>query len=41
MSFSVTGAHVCVVLLFVYLFIGAWARGWVVDTAGHGGDSIQ
>ena len=27
----------CVVLiLFVYPFIGAGARGWVVDTAGHG-----
>ena len=41
MSFSVTGAHVCVVLFyFVHLFIGAGARGWVVDTAGHRGGSI-
>ena len=37
MSFSVTGTHVCVVLFyFVYPFIGAGDRGWVVDTAGHG-----
>ena len=41
MSFSVTGAHVCVVLFyFVYLFVGVGARGWFVDTAGLGGGSI-
>ena len=43
MSFSVTGAHVCVVLFyFVYLFIeeGGGACGWVVDTPGHRGGSI-
>ena len=41
MLFSVTGAHVGVVLFyFVYAFIGAGARGWVVDTAGHGGGYI-
>ena len=41
MSFSVTGAHVCVVLFyFVYLFVGVGAHGWVVDTAGQGGGSI-
>ena len=41
MSFSVTGAHVCVVLFyFVYSFIGAGAHRWVVDTAGHRGGSI-
>ena len=34
MSFSVTGAHVCV-FYFVYPFVEAGARGWVVDTAGH------
>ena len=33
-----TGAHVSVVLFcFVFPCIGAGARGWVVDTAGHGG----
>ena len=40
MSFSVTGNHACVVLIyFVYPFAGVGARGWVVDiyTAGHGG----
>ena len=41
MSFRVTGAHIGVVLFyFVYPFIGAGARGWVVDTAGLGGWSI-
>ena len=41
MSFSVTGAHVFVVLFcFVYLFIGAGVRAWVMDTAGHEGGSI-
>ena len=41
MSFSVTGAHVCVVLFyFVYPFVGTGARGWVVDTAGCMADSI-
>ena len=36
MSFSVTGAHVCVVLFyFVYPFVGVGAAcGWVVNTAG-------
>ena len=38
-----TGAHVGVVLicfvffLFFFSSIGVGARGWVVDTAGHGG----
>ena len=42
MSFSVTGAHVRVVSFFsVYPFVGAGAHGWVVDTAGHEGGSIQ
>ena len=41
MSFSVTGAHVCVVLFyFVYAFVGVGAHGGVVDTAGHEGGSI-
>ena len=41
MSFSVTGAHVCVVLFyFVYPFIGVGARAWVMDTAGHEGGFI-
>ena len=36
-----TGAHVSVVLFcLVCLCVGAGARGWVVDTAGHGGGSI-
>ena len=36
-----TGAHVSVVLFcFVCPCIGAGARGWVVDTAGHGGGPI-
>ena len=30
-----------VLILFFYLFAGAAARGWVVDTAGHGGGSMQ
>ena len=30
-----------VLILFVYLFTGAAPRGWVVDTAGHRGGSIQ
>ena len=41
MSFSLPGAHVCVILFYtVYPFVGAEARGWVVDTAGHGSGSI-
>ena len=41
MPLNVTAAIVSVVLFyFVYLFIGARARDWVVDTAGHGGHSI-
>ena len=28
------------ILIFVYPFVGAGARSWVVDTAGHRGDSI-
>ena len=41
MSFSVTGAHVCVVSFhFVYPLVVAGARGWVLDTAGHRGGSI-
>ena len=41
MSFSVTGAHVFVVLFyFVYPFIGAGAHAWVMDTAGQEGGSI-
>ena len=40
-SFSVTGAHACAVLIyFIYPFAWVWAHGCVVDTAGHGGDSI-
>ena len=40
MSFSVTGACVCVVLFyFIHPFIGAEPRGCVVDTVGHGGSS--
>ena len=36
-----TGAHVSVVLFcHVCPCVGAGARGWVVDTAGHGGGSI-
>ena len=30
-----------VLILFFYLLVGAAARGWVVDTAGHRGGSIQ
>jgi len=43
MSFSVTGAHICVITLcFVYFFIGVAACGWVVDTACHrGGSTLQ
>ena len=41
MSFSVTGAHVCVVLFFVYPFVEVGARGWFVDTAGQVGGSIS
>ena len=41
MSFSVSGAHACVVLFYlVYPFIGAGACAWVMDTAGHDGGSI-
>ena len=41
MPFSVTSAHVCVVLIyFVHPFVGVGAHGWVVDIAGHGGSSI-
>ena len=41
MSFSVTDAHVCIVLFYsVYPFVGVEASGWDVDTAGHGGGSI-
>ena len=41
MSFIMTRVHVCVALiLFVYHFLEAGARGWVVDTAGHRGRSI-
>ena len=41
MSFSVTGARVCVVLFyFIHPFIGAERRGCVVDSVGHGGSSI-
>ena len=33
MSFSVTSAHVCVVLIyFFHPFVGVGAHGWVVDT---------
>ena len=42
MSFSVTCAHVCVVLLyFVYSFVEVGAQGWFVDTAGQVGVSIS
>lgn len=38
MSFSVTGANVCVYYFyFVYHFVGEGARGWVVGTAGYMG----
>ena len=41
MSFSVTGAHICVVLFhFVYPFVWVGARGQIVDTAGNIGGSI-
>ena len=42
MSLSVGGAHVGFVLYFniCLSFVGAGARSWVVDTAGHRGDSI-
>ena len=41
MSFSLTGAHSCVVLFYlVYPFIWAGACAWVMDTAGHDGGSI-
>ena len=41
MSFSVTDAHVCIVLFYsVYPFVGVEASGRDVDTAGHGGGSI-
>ena len=41
MSFSVTGAQVCVVIFyFVYPFVGVGAPARVVDTAGHEGGSI-
>ena len=36
-----TGAHVSIVLFcLVHSCVGAGARGWVVDTAGHGAGSI-
>ena len=36
-----TGVHVSVVLFcLVHSCVGVGARGWVVDTAGHGGGSI-
>ena len=40
MCFSVTGAHVGVVLFyFVYPLVEA--QGWIVDTAGHEGGYTQ
>ena len=42
MSFSVTGAHVGVVLFyFVYSLVEAGAQSWIVDTAGQGGGYTQ
>ena len=43
MSFSVTGVHISCYLNFICLSLrwaGGGARGWVVDTASHGGGSI-
>ena len=42
MFFNVTGAHVLSCLNNFICLSLSWggARGWVVDTAGHGGGSI-
>ena len=41
MSFNMTGAHACVVLIyFIYPLARVGAHGCVVDTAAHGGGSI-
>ena len=36
MFFSITGAHVCVVLILFYPFVGVGTRSWVVDTTKPG-----
>ena len=42
MSFNMSGAHACVVLIyFIYPLAGVGAHGCVVDTTAHGGGSIR